>query len=387
MSKATEVKIFPFPLVAHNVEGLYARHSRKSRAIYLTIVLGLIGFGLALPFINVQVSTRSQGILRPIADPALLTTAVSGQVIYSQLQNNRTVAAGDTLLMLDTDELTNQKEHLRPQVEEHRRFLTDLERMLQSSEENYPSLESALYQRDYQRFRREQEELKVRLQHAQRQYDRQEQLSAAGAISRAELEQAAFELQLAQAAVATSQDNQRRLWSQEKQRYQRELQGFLTELNGLDEQSERYVLLASQSGSLTQTTGIRVGGFAAAGQSLGTISATEGLIAEVFVSTADIGLIEPGMPVQFQMDAFNSNQWGLVSGQVIEISKDIQNVNDIPVFLVKCRMDSNKLSLKNGYEGELRKGMTLTAHFQLANRSLFQLLYDKVDDWLSPYGS
>ena len=39
---------------------------------------------------------------------------------------------------------------------------------------------------------------------------------------------------------------------------------------------------------------------------------------------------------------------------------------------------------KNGYKGDISKGMTLTARFLIANRSLWQLLYDKVDNWLNP---
>jgi len=40
--------------------------------------------------------------------------------------------------------------------------------------------------------------------------------------------------------------------------------------------------------------------------------------------------------------------------------------------------------LKNGYEGKLKKGVTLQARFVVTERSLWQLLYDKVDDWVNP---
>ena len=45
----------------------------------------------------------------------------------------------------------------------------------------------------------------------------------------------------------------------------------------------------------------------------------------------------------------------------------------------------NKLfSNENEYKGLLKKGMNFSAHFIIARRSLFELLYDKVDDWVNP---
>jgi HlyD family secretion protein len=55
-----------------------------------------------------------------------------------------------------------------------------------------------------------------------------------------------------------------------------------------------------------------------------------------------------------------------------------------PYFKVRCSLDQHELSLKNGYVGKIRKGMTLQARFFVTRRTLFQLLYDKADDWLNP---
>jgi HlyD family secretion protein len=42
------------------------------------------------------------------------------------------------------------------------------------------------------------------------------------------------------------------------------------------------------------------------------------------------------------------------------------------------------LKLKNGYKREIGKGMTLNARFEITERTLYELLYDKMDDWLNP---
>lgn len=55
-----------------------------------------------------------------------------------------------------------------------------------------------------------------------------------------------------------------------------------------------------------------------------------------------------------------------------------------PLFRVRCSLDQTYLELQNGFRGDIKKGMTFQARFIVSRRSLFQLLYDKVDDWLNP---
>jgi len=59
-------------------------------------------------------------------------------------------------------------------------------------------------------------------------------------------------------------------------------------------------------------------------------------------------MLRLAMPVRFQVDAFNYNQWGLATGKVLEISNDIIIINNMPVFKVKCALDKEYLILKNG---------------------------------------
>ncbi|MCY1636524.1 HlyD family efflux transporter periplasmic adaptor subunit [Marinifilum sp. D737] len=145
-----------------------------------------------------------------------------------------------------------------------------------------------------------------------------------------------------------------------------------------------YVITAPITGVITHFTGIQQGNFIAPGQSIAQISPNSELLVECYLSPSDIGYIHKDMNVNFQLDAFNYNQWGLASGKVLEISPDIFQIENKVFFKVRCSLDQDKLILKNGYEGNLKKGMSLTARFNVTERTLFQLLYDKVDDWLNP---
>jgi len=96
-------------------------------------------------------------------------------------------------------------------------------------------------------------------------------------------------------------------------------------------------------------------------------------------------LLKKENKVNFQVSAFNYNQWGLANGKIEEIGNDVQIINNTPTFKVLCSLDQNFLKLKNGFKGKLKKGMVVNAQFELTERSLFDLLYDKIDDWLNPF--
>jgi hypothetical protein len=92
------------------------------------------------------------------------------------------------------------------------------------------------------------------------------------------------------------------------------------------------------------------------------------------------------MPVTLKVSSFNYNEWGTIDGKVMDISSDFfaDNLSGAAYYKVKCRMEKDFLVHKKGMKGNLKKGMTVSAHFQITRRSLFDLLYQKMDDWVNP---
>lgn len=75
----------------------------------------------------------------------------------------------------------------------------------------------------------------------------------------------------------------------------------------------------------------------------------------------------------------------MIEGRVTDVGRDYVLLSEKqPVFKVRCRLNRSYLQLKNGYRGNLRKSMAVRARFLLAERSLWQMLFDKADDWLNP---
>ena len=107
-------------------------------------------------------------------------------------------------------------------------------------------------------------------------------------------------------------------------------------------------------------------------------------MAECYISPSDIGFIHKGMPVRLQVDTYDYNQWGMLDAEVIEVAHDVSLVKNEYRYLIRCRLNQNTLQLSNGLVGHMKKGMSLTARFVVSKRSLYQLLFDTIDDWLNP---
>lgn len=151
-----------------------------------------------------------------------------------------------------------------------------------------------------------------------------------------------------------------------------------------DAQRALYRVEAPVAGTVVDLASVAPGSFVQAGDELAVLSPSARMVAEVYVTPRDIGLLRVGLPVRLQVDAFNYNDWGMLTGRVTRVPEDVTLLDGNPVFRVPIVLDRTFLTLRGGTRGELRKGMTLHARFVVANRSLWQLLRDNVEDWLDP---
>ena len=368
-------------MIDYNVEGLFARHHTGSQILYLTVLVGLIAAFIALPYISIDITNQSRGIIRSQQDNNRIVTAIYGQVTEIFIKENQKVEAGDRLLTLSTAKIEEQIRFNKEKIEEQQGYIGDLQTLLNN---NGQMPQTSLYGQEHLQFQQRLAEQNLKLDYQQKEFNRAKELYEGEVIARVEYEQRLFDLDLTKNSQGLLIEQQLKTWELELKNYRnqnRELQAQIAQLN---QDKKQYVVIAPISGIISQYSGIQPGNFIAPNQVIAQISSNDDLIVENYISPADIGLIREGMDVKFQIDAFNYNQWGLATGKVVDISKDISTQQDQPFFKVKCSLQQSHLILKNGYEGNLKKGMTLTSRFTITERSLYQLLYDKMDDWLNP---
>lgn len=361
--------------------------NRPTQVIYLVSIITILLTLAALPFIKTPISIKSGGLLQSAIEKTELIVPVNGRLIKLQLSDNKKVKQGETLLTIDASMARQQGSIVQNRQGQTGAFLQDIRTLLVYINRNgfsYPPLQTGQYTASWQQFAQELENARIAKNQAENTYNRYSKLFQNKAITESEYERYKFEYEQSESAYKMIINKYKTQWQTEANTLRTELQQLSGQQIELNEQKKQYILKAPIDGSLQNLTGIQEGAYVFANQKIGEISPDAALTAFCYVKPADIGLIKKEQEVRFQVDAFNYNQWGLATGQVLDISDDIIMVNDQPVFKVRCGLSKDHLLLKNGYKGYLKKGMTFTARFKVTERSLYQLLYDKVDDWVNP---
>ncbi|UCD61086.1 MAG: HlyD family efflux transporter periplasmic adaptor subunit [Flavobacteriaceae bacterium] len=377
-------QVFPREILENTAEVHQFRHSTRSKVIYLIILLFLIGTFIALPFVKIDVISQARGIIKPNMERVQIKVISAGKVVYNGLLNNKEVVKGDTLLILN-DQGIEQKLHFSDfQTRETRSYINDLALLAAGRKLNLSEIISPRYQKSYLLYHQKLDELQIRLQKRKRDFERYSLLYEKGVIASADYDNHKFEYDLARSEIYQHRNRQQNSWQAELSQYNSNLQELQTKHDQLVESKSRFVVTSPVSGTLLNVMQPETGSFVTAGTILALISPNTDLLVECYVSPANIGLIQENQSAKFQIDAYDYSQWGLATGKVIEIGKDIEFLQDQSVFKVRCSLDQKHLLLKNGFRGNLKKGMTLSANFKLSRRTLFELLYDKMNDWLNP---
>jgi membrane fusion protein, peptide pheromone/bacteriocin exporter len=363
------------------------RVSVRSQLIYITVLSVITITLFALPFIYVDVSVQSSGLVRPISERSEIK-ATTGAIIEEVLVREwQPVQKGQPLFRLQSETINTRQRLLDQQKTEKVSFINDLAQLTQKPWQTVSRLESPLYRQQYAQFRAVVEESWNAQEKLKRVFETSKLLYSQKVIPRLEYEDALYAHKASLARYNSLVQQQRSYWQTDLTQHRQGLKGLDAELNQVKEQQALYTLKAPVNGTASQLAGRYAGSYVQPGDVLAIVSPDSTLIIEAYVSPKDIGLVQVGQPVRLQVDAFDYNQWGMLTGKVLDIANDFTLSNESPVFKVRCQLDRNYLALSNGYRGQLKKGMTVQARFQVTRRSLFQLLYDKADDWLNPSNS
>ncbi|MDR1876126.1 MAG: HlyD family efflux transporter periplasmic adaptor subunit [Flavobacteriaceae bacterium] len=368
--------------VTYTLENLYYHNKVKKFTIYTVVIFVIALVIILLPFINIDISTQSRGIIRSQSENVPISNIVRGRVTYINLYNNQNIQKGDTLVTVETTTLDAETTMNADIQRDLSAILEDLNRVTSG---RASSLQTSEIQREYQTYIQRYQGALASREQAQKTYNRNKLLYNQGVISASEMEQYEHDLRIAKTSLQTLEQQQYASWQTHKREIIQQIKNYSGVINQIEAGKKNYYIIAPISGSITNFTGIQKGTFLYEGTIVAEISVQDSLRIETFVSPNDIGLIKEGQSVKFQIDTYNYNQWGMLTGEVSNIDQDISiEQNGSAYFKVWCKLDKNYLQLKNGYKGQIKKGMTLTTRFYINRRSLWELLYDKVDNWLNP---
>lgn len=373
--------LFPKEFVQSSLEFYIFRISKKSTAIYQILVFCLILVFASLPFIEADVTTIVLGQIDTNSGNYILSSPISGEVIDCGIYESMTVNKGDTLMQIRIDQLILDKERISELINDETTYQADLKALLLDDNPNLKSSKYQLIQIEYSTKKLKYEES---INEIEKSFRRKQTLYAEEVIALQEFEEIEARANQAQVDLLLFEKQQKTLWKKELIDIQESIKNLRVQLSKLEEAIRSSVLLSPANGYLQYVQPISRNQFIQAGVRLAELSPLDEGLAICWVSPMDIGLLNVGDMGLFRIDAFNYNHWGFAHGEIVEISNDAYIIENQPYFKVKCKLDKDFLQLSSGQKGQFKKGMTFTATFQVARRTLFQLLYDEMDDWMNP---
>lgn len=379
--------IFPISITQFSTESLIKKHSTKSKAIYWLLIFVVLLFGTALFFVEVDVNVNSRGLITSTEKATQLGSPIFGFVHSILINENDFIKSGDTILVIDTTDIGKNIKGLRDKLSFYNEQNKALEYLCSLSKRDVldtAKVFNKLFKLELQKFKSDLKYQKLEIEILKKNYHRNKELHEKKVIPNAEFEQVSYKYENTQLQYNKIFDNQKALWQSQFNQNRLTIFDLNENLNNLQKEFDKHFILSPIEGYIQELSGLKAKGMIYPNQDICVISPTSDLIVETYVTTSDIGLIKLRQNVKFRIDAFNYNQWGMLSGEVSEIANDIFVwENGVPSFKIRCKLNGTTLSYQ-GKTVKIKKGMTLNANFFLARRTIAQLFYDNITDWLDP---
>lgn len=95
---------------------------------------------IALPFVKVDITIQSRGIIRSQAEPTSIQAPVTGQVQKICIRENIKVSIGDTLICLVPEKIDDQLKILDDKIALYSRYIYDLDNLVNGQNKPIPKI-------------------------------------------------------------------------------------------------------------------------------------------------------------------------------------------------------------------------------------------------------
>ena len=375
--------LLPNEWIDNCIETYIYQHTTRSQIIYWVVLLAVAVTMVALPFIYVDISVQGNGVIRPVTEKTEITSVVTEIVDSVFVREGDQVRKGDVILKFRTNTPDYKISYQTARLNDCHAQLADLAYMVKG--ECPERFSSSVRRQEYDYFVKKKKELETALAQAEKEYNRNKVWFEKKVIAEEEYDGYYFRWQNQQNELASLVQSQLNTWQADLNSYQNTFNEMNASLKQEVKDKDMYIVRSPVDGTVDQFSGVYRGSSIRTGQALAVISPDSTLCLEVYVAPRNIGFMSVGMPVKVQVESFNYNEWGTLPGKVKDISSDfLTDSQGNSFYKVKCEMERDYLQLKDGRIGRLKKGMTVSAHFMVTRRSLFALLYQKMDSWVNP---
>lgn len=154
-------------------------------------------------------------------------------------------------------------------------------------------------------------------------------------------------------------------------------------LKNYDIQNKNCSITANASGYVYLERDLKKGSYVQEGESIGKIYPKEetGYFAEIYVENSDIGKLEVGQQVNFEISAYPSEEYGYFTGTIDTIPKDIKidEASGRAYYLVRVKCNNIVVKNKSGEKGTIMNGMACQAKVIVDDEKIITFLLKKIN--------
>lgn len=148
-------------------------------------------------------------------------------------------------------------------------------------------------------------------------------------------------------------------------------------------QYENCNIVANSSGYVYLNKNLKKGSYVQEGESIGKIYPKEvnRYYAEIYVENSDIGKLEIGQQVNFEVPAYPSEEYGYFTGTIYSIPKDIKidETSGSAYYIVRVKCNNIILKNKSGKKGTIMNGMACQAKVIVDEEKIIRSLLRKIN--------
>ncbi len=348
---------------------VYDKNPPKLMIVFVFLIVALITAIIILAInTNKTYIVKGQGLVQSL-NKQYIMSPVSGQIIETDIKEGQKVNKGDKIAVIKSTDLNLQKQQFEQQIALDNNRITLLDRLANDIKNNRnsfkknDSVESEFYNR-LDAMYTSQKEYIVDPDSLKKQGYTDDQIKQYQ--DNGEIKKQGLKSQLLDSTT------------KEKAQFVTERDKLQIQVNAAQNGQNEYVITASTSGIVHLSTPISNGMVLQAGNAVGTLSGSDDLYFETYISSADRARISENQNVTIVVNGLMQSEYGVLTGKIVQIDSDatIDQNNGNVTFKAKVKPDANYLSSKKGDKVFLSAGMTSEVRINYDKISYFKYVLD-----------
>ena len=353
-------------------------YSPRNSAISLYVLAVIIVVAIVWAYLTpIDISVRARGIVRPEGEPVRIISEVGGRIHQVHVKEGDHVHAGDSLVQLDTRDLSLKQHSLETRIHFTELHLADLQRQVDDAtaiEQRSASMDS--FDHDAA-----QASARVNVENARVRFARMDLLFREGLVARQAYDESRMALSQAEAESARLSPKSLELKRAQAAARLRDLAAQMTplraelaalyhELEQARRDMNRLTITAPGDGQITSFATLHADEILSPGTTIGAVvSGSNSLLIESWLPTPDRSYIAAGKSVRLRSESYTGDEYDAFDGTILSISPDAR-FNDTLSGAYRV------LIIPGSFSPELKLGMTFEVNFITRQDRLLLLLFE-----------